>query len=247
MTASVLTDLHTHTISSGHAFSTLDEMARTASEAGLHLIAITDHGPSMEGAPHSGYFSMVSRLPDVVHGVRVLMGIEANVVAIDGQLDLAPELLDAQDLVLAGLHERTPYVGAGAPGNTAALIHAIRSGHVHVVSHPFRAQLPVNVRELAKAATDTGVLLEVNVSVLGHALRTPGSSGSAQVLEQTRKMLEELERAGGRCSVSSDAHHSSDLAAFPSASQAVIAALDIPAELIANADIASLRAFGWEV
>jgi putative hydrolase len=47
-------DLHCHTIASGHAFSTLSEMASGAARRGLDLIAITDHGPSMDGACHAG-------------------------------------------------------------------------------------------------------------------------------------------------------------------------------------------------
>ena len=36
-------DTHTHTIASGHAYSTLADMARAAAEKGLDAIAITDH------------------------------------------------------------------------------------------------------------------------------------------------------------------------------------------------------------
>ena len=65
MTA-VAVDLHAHTVASGHAFSTLDELAGVAAVCGLEMIAITDHGPSMEGSPHDGYFEMVGRVPSVV-------------------------------------------------------------------------------------------------------------------------------------------------------------------------------------
>ena len=36
-----LLDVHTHTVASGHAFSTLQEMAVAASEKGLKLLGIT--------------------------------------------------------------------------------------------------------------------------------------------------------------------------------------------------------------
>ena len=36
-------DLHTHTIASGHAYSTIREMAQAASEKGLKLLGITEH------------------------------------------------------------------------------------------------------------------------------------------------------------------------------------------------------------
>ena len=40
---SILTDLHTHTIYSGHAFSTIGENAAEAARNGLEAIAMTDH------------------------------------------------------------------------------------------------------------------------------------------------------------------------------------------------------------
>lgn len=36
-------DVHTHTLYSRHAFSTIEENVRAASEQGLELLATTDH------------------------------------------------------------------------------------------------------------------------------------------------------------------------------------------------------------
>ena len=49
-------DLHTHTTASGHAYNTLYEMARSASEKGLTLFGSTDHAPKMPGTCHEFYF-----------------------------------------------------------------------------------------------------------------------------------------------------------------------------------------------
>ena len=43
-------DLHTHTIMSGHAYSTMQEMIRSASEKDVKLLGITEHAPSMPGS-----------------------------------------------------------------------------------------------------------------------------------------------------------------------------------------------------
>ena len=43
-------DVHTHTVASGHAFSTLQEMVKAASEKGLKLLGITEHAPSIPGS-----------------------------------------------------------------------------------------------------------------------------------------------------------------------------------------------------
>ena len=49
-------DLHTHTIASGHAYSTIKEMANSAKEKGLKLLGITEHAPTMPGTCHEFYF-----------------------------------------------------------------------------------------------------------------------------------------------------------------------------------------------
>ena len=44
-----LLDVHTHTIASGHAFSSLQEMTMAAKEKGLEILGITEHGPHIPG------------------------------------------------------------------------------------------------------------------------------------------------------------------------------------------------------
>ena len=41
-------DVHTHTVMSGHAFSTVQEMAREAARQGLDILGITEHGPTYQ-------------------------------------------------------------------------------------------------------------------------------------------------------------------------------------------------------
>ncbi|MFW5991661.1 MAG: PHP domain-containing protein, partial [Halanaerobiaceae bacterium] len=48
-------DLHMHTLNSGHAYSTITEMAKAAAGQNLKLIAVTDHGPLLPGGPHEYY------------------------------------------------------------------------------------------------------------------------------------------------------------------------------------------------
>jgi len=44
-----LIDAHTHTVASGHAYSSLQEMAKAAADKGLQVLGITEHGPSVPG------------------------------------------------------------------------------------------------------------------------------------------------------------------------------------------------------
>ena len=43
----IKTDTHTHTIFSGHAYSTIEENVRAAKEAGMEALGITDHFSSL--------------------------------------------------------------------------------------------------------------------------------------------------------------------------------------------------------
>ena len=85
----IVADLHIHTVSSGHAYSTVMENVRAAADKGLEMIAITDHGPAMPGGPHEYHFGNMQVLPDELFGVRILKGVEANVIDRAGNLDLS--------------------------------------------------------------------------------------------------------------------------------------------------------------
>ena len=77
-------DTHTHTIASGHAYTPITEMVRTAADRGLKAIAIADHtagrtGTEMPGAPNEIYFRNVKVIPREMFGIHVLMGAEVNI------------------------------------------------------------------------------------------------------------------------------------------------------------------------
>ena len=77
----IIADLHTHTIVSDHAYSTLEEMVAGAARANLAAIAITDHGPQMPDGANSWHFCSRWIVPRVIQSVAVLRGGEANIVS----------------------------------------------------------------------------------------------------------------------------------------------------------------------
>lgn len=157
-------DLHTHTVASGHAYSTVKEMAAAAREKGLKMIAITDHGPCMPGAPQLDYFLNTLVCPQEINGVRVLRGVEANILDAEGQLDLPNEVLECLDIVLAGLHASAGYCGSTKEENTQALIAAISNPYVNIITHPGNPQFPIDFETVVLAAREYGKALELNNS-----------------------------------------------------------------------------------
>ena len=90
-----LSDIHTHSIASGHGTTcTISDMAKAASQKGLKLLGITDHGPATLAAGTSSYFRSLIYSPRKRFDVELLYGIELNILDTDGKTDLPQELLD---------------------------------------------------------------------------------------------------------------------------------------------------------
>lgn len=57
------------------------------------MLAITDHGIGCEDAPSVNYFENLLSLPDQIAGIRLIKGVEANIMDFDGNLDMPEEAL----------------------------------------------------------------------------------------------------------------------------------------------------------
>ena len=99
-----LSDIHTHSIASGHGTTcTISDMAKAASQK-LKLLGITDHGPATLAAGTSSYFRSLIYSPRKRFDVELLYGIELNILDTDGKTDLPQELLDKLDYAIASMH-----------------------------------------------------------------------------------------------------------------------------------------------
>lgn len=203
----LLSDLHIHTIASGHAFNTVDEIFRYAEAEGYSLAGIADHGPNMEGAPRPGYFEMLSRLPGMYGRMKVLYGCEANILDTYGRIDVPESFVKTADYVIAGLHRRTSYSGSGESDNTKAMIAAMCSGKVDIISHPVSLWFRVNVREVVQAASVCNVMLESNKTVMLSAL----ADEDHDVISAYTELFSEAVAFGVSIIFGSDAHHISEM------------------------------------
>ena len=124
MMKKILVDAHTHTVASGHAYSSLQEMVKAAADKGLEVLGITEHGPSVPGTCPLVYFRNMFVVPRKMYGVQLLMGCEVNILDNNGGLDLTEEYLDRLDIVIAGIHTAW-YQGGTKDENTEGLIKII--------------------------------------------------------------------------------------------------------------------------
>ena len=220
-------DLHVHTVASGHAYSTVKEIARVASDKGLAMIALTDHGPGMPGGAHAYHFSNQSAVPDTLFGVRVLKGIEANVMDRFGKLDLDEIRLAKLDIVAVGLHTVCAPYGTIIE-NTAMLCSAMQNPFVDVIVHPGNPEYLIDEEAVVKEATRCGIALEVNNSSL-----TVSRKGSLPYCDKIVGLAREF---GTKLIVGSDSHFCETVGEFSVAAD-LLAKNGIPDEQVINTSI----------
>lgn len=193
-------DLHIHTMASGHAYSSIEEIVRVARQKGLKMIALTDHGPALPGASSLMHFWNLRVLPREMDGIILLKGVEANIIDTKGGIDIPDELIQELDLVLAGFHPYCNYEGGSAEDHTRAMIGAIESGLIDIIAHPANVRYPVDVERVVEAAKIHNVLLEINNNTFLPITARQGSDGLA------REIATACFQAGMDVVLSSDAH-----------------------------------------
>lgn len=217
-------DLHMHTVASTHAYSTLHDYIAVAKQNGIKLFAITDHGPDMADAPHYWHFINMHVWPRVVDGVGILRGIEANIKNTAGEIDCTGRMLDTMDLVVAGFHEPV-FAPQDKATHTEAMIAAMASGNVHIISHPGNTKFPVDIPAVAEAAAKYQVALELNNSSFTHS--RPGSEPNCRAIAAAVKA------AGGMLSFGSDSHTAFTLGNFEHCLR-IAREVDFPEERVLN-------------
>lgn len=225
-------DTHTHSVASGHAYSTIDDLARGARRRGLAGFVLTDHGPAMPGGTHPYHFGNLRIVPERIHGVRFFSGVEANIINIEGGVDLADYILQRLDFVLAGFHDIC-FEPRSLADNTTAMIAALANPMVDAISHPGNPQFPVDQRAVVQAAVRYGKALEINNS--SFRIRK-GSDTSCAVL--ARICAEE----GALVVCGSDAHYWRDVGKVPVALR-MIESAGIPKDRVINASERGFYAF----
>lgn len=193
----VIGDYHTHTTySSGfkkvgtHATGTIRCNAEAALKKGLKEIVISDHGPGhyLYGVKRKNIPIMreeIDRLNEEFEpkGLKILLGVESNIIGIDGSLDIDDKILKDIDFLTMGYHygatprrivdglclyvfnPLTKMFKLGKKKmielNTKAYIEALERYPIDMLSHP-GSKAGVNIVEIARAAAKTGTALEIS-------------------------------------------------------------------------------------
>ena len=212
-------DYHTHTRYSDGKGCVMQN-ALAAKERGLKEIAVTDHAFLFlkKDEDKRRRFFEECREAEAATGVKVIPGTEADILSLEGDLDLPEEEMQKAGYLIAGFHKfafpkdlRTffkmyfvtyfngiiPTSEKAKERNTLAVIRAITRYPVKVLTH-LNHSLKVNVGEVANACAEKGVLVEINV----------------KHLRDFKGVWGELAASGASFVLCSDAHRPSEVGAL---------------------------------
>lgn len=178
----LLGDYHTHTTYT-HGKSTVEENVMQAANLGLKEIAITEH--SYKGFNHIKRGDLdkikmdISGIKDK-YDIKILCGIEANLISTEGDIDISDDELKDLDLVILGFHKFTkvsfrqffkfvlPNLLNFKPSkarirrNTEAYIKAMDKHRVSILAHLGYAGCKVDCVRLAEECVKRGIYIELN-------------------------------------------------------------------------------------
>ena len=233
-----LLDVHTHTIASGHAFSTMQEMAQAAAEKGLQLLGITEHAPGIPGTCAPIYFKNLRCVPRQMYGVELMLGVELNILNYQGDIDMEEELLSRLDLRIAGIHSLC-YTPGTTDENTNAMIGAIRNPWVDIISHPGDGTASLHFEPIVLAAKEHHTLLEINNSSLNPIRQKVAAR------DNNLEILRLCKRYETPVILGSDAHISFDIANYDHLHE-LLRLTEFPEALIMNDKVEAFKAMVYK-
>lgn len=182
----IIADYHTHTTYS-HGKGSIEDNVKKAINKGLKTIAITDHGSKhfIFGVSEKNLLKQKEEINKILQkypDFQLLFGVESNITGIDGGYDITTGFENNFDIILCGFHKPvwadkfTDYFDIfynsyskliynptkeQIAKNTKAYVNLIKSKPIDIISH-INYHLKVNIKEVAKAASDYGVAIEVS-------------------------------------------------------------------------------------
>lgn len=222
-------DMHTHTLASGHAYSTIQEMARAGAEKGLKLLGITEHTSGIPGTCDPIYFRNLHVVPREMYGVDLMLGAEINILDAKGNMDADEALMKRLDIRIAGIHLLC-YEHSTKEENTFGMIQAIRHPYIQIISHPGDGTAMLDFEPMVLASKESHTLLEINNSSL------KPTRNKVDARENNRKILELCKKYEVPVILGSDAHISFDIANYEHL-YALLQQTEFPEELIVNRSV----------
>lgn len=229
----IIADLHTYTIASTHAFSTVTEMVKAAAQKGLYALALTDHGRKMPGSPRDYYFESLCLIPKELFGVRVLKGMEANICDYNGNIDCDESLANSLEWIVASMHGNILHENPDVEKCTNAYLQLAKNKNVNVIGHSDTVCFKYDYEKVIPELSKNGILIEINNSTFNY--QKDSMSNCIEIIKICKKYK-------ARIVVNSDAHFSTYVGNVQPALRA-LKDLDFPKELIVNSSTEALKSY----
>lgn len=221
-----LSDLHTHSIVSGHAYTTLLENINYCAEKGIKILGTSEHAPSMPGAPHYWYFGNMKVVPRVINGVTILRGCEANILDIDGSLDMTDESSRNLDYMIASFHEPV-FKPKSKEENTEAILNVMdKYDKVEILGHLGNPNYELDYEAIVKKAKEKNIMIEINNSSLLGSSRVGSDVNCKKVALLCREI-------GTKVILTSDSHINTCIGVFNKGIE-LLEEIQMPKELVMN-------------
>ena len=243
-------DVHTHTLASRHAYSTIDENVRAAAEQNFEVLGSTDHFSGMlypeRDVRNLQFFFNVKSWPREWHGVTLLHGCEADIVDGDGHLfgydipvdreingaplkhptTLKKRVFRDCDYVIASIHRKDFTLGQTPAQNAQMYVNALQDPKVLILGHLGRSGVDFELDPVLEAARDLGKLIELNEASLSDSWKRD------KLLAPCRHIAERCAELGVQVSFGSDSHISCGIARYENVRK-LLEDIDFPDELVA--------------
>lgn len=229
-------DYHTHTVFS-HGKGTILENAISAQKLGLKELGIADHGFGhlLYGVDKHALQKMRTEVESATAqtGVRVLLGVEANFVSPNGDVDLSPTQISQLDFILVGQHrfvksrfvDKLCFFLPNMIGwkskkmrakNTRTIILAMEKYPIDALTH-LKHGMAIDMLAVAKKAVETNTMIELN----------------ATKMLFSRAEIAQMVELGVRFLISSDAHSPNRVGQVDKILQ-IVKEYNIPESQVAN-------------
>lgn len=219
-------DLHTHTIASSHAYSTITENCEWAKNNGIKLIAMTDHTEKMPDSPYIWHFENLRILPRKINDVIVLKGAETNITDFEGHIDIGEKTINELEWIIASMHKEVLSQGS-VEQITNTYLKAMQNPDIDMIGHPTTAYFQCDFDKLVKGAVEYNKILEINESSI------KVKKGSR---ENSYELLKACKKYNALVCVNTDSHFCQLVGKADNALE-ILKSCDFPQELVLNADL----------
>lgn len=247
----ILGDMHTHTLYSRHAYSTIQENVAAAAERGLEIFGSADHFSAMlfpeQDIRNFQHFINMEVWPREWMGVTVLRACEADILTLEGGLfgqdisvpasivdrpyvqdkSLYERTVENLDYVVASVHNNLFADGATIADTTEMYLKVLDEPKVFILGHTGRAGVPYDVDAVLACAKEKHKLIEINEHSLESHRALAGEGGAC------RRIAERCAELGVGICVNTDAHIACDIGRTPRV-RAMLEEIHFPEELIVN-------------